>query len=145
MAYSLRLEKRTEQEIASEVERLLKMFHLEEQKEQHPYQLSMGQKRRLSVAAAMISGQKIFLLDEPTFGQDAKNTFALLELLESYREKGAAIIMVTHDEQIVKHFATRRWIIENGQLVCDELVIQETKEALSVQGGSSREMGYSLS
>ncbi|MBB5325338.1 energy-coupling factor transport system ATP-binding protein [Anoxybacillus tepidamans] len=145
MAYSLRLEKRTEQEIASEVERLLKMFHLEEQKKQHPYQLSMGQKRRLSVAASIISGQKVFLLDEPTFGQDAKNTFALLELFESYREKGAAIIMVTHDEQIVKHFATRRWIIENGQLVRDEPVMPETKKALSVQGGSSREMGYSLS
>lgn len=140
LAYSLRLEKRNEQEIATKVEELLKLFHLEAQQEQHPYQLSMGQKRRLSVAAAIISGQKLFLLDEPTFGQDAKNTFALLELLESYREQGAAIIMVTHDEQIVKHFATRRWVIENGQLVRDEPVTQTEGER-----GLSREMGYSLS
>jgi energy-coupling factor transporter ATP-binding protein EcfA2 len=120
MAYSLRLEKRPEQEIDATVANLLRMFHLEEQKEQHPYQLSMGQKRRLSVAASIISGQKLLLLDEPTFGQDAKNTFALLELLESYREQGATIMMVTHDENIVKHFATRRWVIENGCLVRDE-------------------------
>jgi energy-coupling factor transport system ATP-binding protein len=120
LAYSLRLEKRKEAEIAETVEQLLRRFHLCEQQHQHPYQLSMGQKRRLSVAASIVSGQQIFLLDEPTFGQDAKNTFALLELLESYREQGATIMMVTHDENIVKYFATRRWVIEDGQLLRDE-------------------------
>jgi energy-coupling factor transport system ATP-binding protein len=122
LAYSLRLEKRKEEEIAETVERLLRQFHLYEQQDQHPYQLSMGQKRRLSVAASIVSGQPIFLLDEPTFGQDAKNTFALLELLESYRRQGTTIIMVTHDENIVKHFATRRWVIENGRLVKEEWI-----------------------
>ncbi|MBA2874764.1 ABC transporter ATP-binding protein [Thermaerobacillus caldiproteolyticus] len=131
MAYSLRLEKRSKTEIAETVESLLQMFHLKEQQDQHPYQLSMGQKRRLSVAASIVSGQQIFLLDEPTFGQDAKNTFALLELLESYREQGATILMITHDENIVTHFATRRWVIEDGQLVSDEqLVTDHTKGAL---------------
>lgn len=129
IAYSLRLEKRKEAEIAETVERLLRRFHLWEQQNQHPYQLSMGQKRRLSVAASIVSGQRIFLLDEPTFGQDAKNTFALLELLESYREQGATILMVTHDENIVKHFATRRWVIEDGRLVKDEPISQHSPKA----------------
>ncbi|WP_044748833.1 ABC transporter ATP-binding protein [Bacillus alveayuensis] len=123
IAYTLRLQKRTEQEIEATVASMLKMFHLEEQKQQHPYQLSMGQKRRLSVAASIVNGQKLLLLDEPTFGQDAKNTFALLELLEKYRRQGATIIMVTHDEQIVEHFATRRWEIEDGCLIRDELIV----------------------
>lgn len=138
LAYSLRLAKRDEQEITEKVEEMLKRFHLEAQRAQHPYQLSMGQKRRLSVAAAIVGGQKLLLLDEPTFGQDAKNTFALLELLESYREQGATIMMVTHDEQIVNHFATRRWVIENGKLVREEQVITE-------EGGIRCEIGYSLS
>ncbi|AEH49083.1 ABC transporter ATP-binding protein [Parageobacillus thermoglucosidasius] len=129
IAYSLRLEKRKEEEIAETVEQLLHRFHLWEQQHQHPYQLSMGQKRRLSVAASIVSGQRIFLLDEPTFGQDAKNTFALLELLESYRGQGAAIMMVTHDENIVNHFATRRWVIEDGQLVKDEPILQQPPKA----------------
>ncbi|WP_027409876.1 ABC transporter ATP-binding protein [Anoxybacteroides tepidamans] len=130
VAYSLRLAKRSDEEIHSTVEKLLKTFHLEAQKDQHPYQLSVGQKRRLSVAASIIGGQKLLLLDEPTFGQDAKNTFALLELLDSYREKGTAIIMVTHDERIVQQFATRRWVIDNGRLVLDEPVARTINEAL---------------
>ncbi|MED4903006.1 ABC transporter ATP-binding protein [Parageobacillus thermoglucosidasius] len=129
IAYSLRLEKRKEEEITETVEQLLHRFHLWQQQHQHPYQLSMGQKRRLSVAASIVSGQRIFLLDEPTFGQDVKNTFALLELLESYRGQGAAIMMVTHDENIVNHFATRRWVIEDGQLVKDEPILQQPPKA----------------
>jgi energy-coupling factor transport system ATP-binding protein len=129
IAYSLRLEKREEAEIEETVEQLLQRFHLQKQQNQHPYQLSMGQKRRLSVAASIVSGQQIFLLDEPTFGQDAKNTFALLELLESYREQGATIMMVTHDENIVKYFATRRWVIEDGQLVKDERISPHPSKA----------------
>lgn len=129
IAYSLRLEKREEAEITETVEQFLQRFHLRKQQHQHPYQLSMGQKRRLSVAASIVSGQQIFLLDEPTFGQDAKNTFALLELLESYREQGATIMMVTHDENIVKYFATRRWVIEDGQLVKDERISPHPSKA----------------
>lgn len=82
----------------------------------HPYQLSMGQKRRLSVAAAIVRGQKLLLLDEPTFGLDARNTFSMLEKLEQLRCKGASIIMVTHDRRIVEKFCTRLWNIEGGRL-----------------------------
>lgn len=127
MAYSLRLEKRSEHEVNEKVNELLQLFHLTEQKDEHPYQLSMGQKRRLSVAASIINKHKLLLLDEPTFGQDAKNTFALLEWLEMYRQRGTTIVMVTHDEQIVKHFATRRWKIENGRLIADEQLVSEEK------------------
>ncbi|WP_183248312.1 ATP-binding cassette domain-containing protein [Anoxybacillus tengchongensis] len=122
LAYASRLEKRPEHEVDDEVERLLERFHLNEQRYLHPYQLSVGQKRRLSVAASVTDSHRLLLLDEPTFGQDAKNTFALLEWLEAYRQQGKAIVMVTHDERIVSEFATRRWIIENGKLVADEPV-----------------------
>jgi energy-coupling factor transport system ATP-binding protein len=122
LAYGLRLEKRKENEIAEKVEQLLARFHLADQRHLHPYQLSMGQKRRLSVAASVAESHRLLLLDEPTFGQDAKNTFALLEWLEAYRQQGKAIVMVTHDERIVSQFATRRWVIENGKLVADEKI-----------------------
>ncbi len=122
IAYSLRIDKRDEQEIADSVEELLQIFHLTMHKDKHPYQLSMGQKRRLSVAASIIGGQQILLLDEPTFGLDSKNTFALLILLEKYIQKNKTIIMVTHDLKIEEYFASRVWTIENGKLIKDELV-----------------------
>lgn len=119
IAYSLRIEKLDEKVINDKVEELLRLFQLENHRKQHPYQLSMGQKRRLSVAASIVNEQEIMLLDEPTFGQDSKNTFTLLELIEDYRKKGTTIMMVTHDKNIATHFATRIWRIEAGKLVAD--------------------------
>ncbi|WP_453990677.1 ABC transporter ATP-binding protein [Bacillus nitroreducens] len=121
IAYSLRIDKRDEQEIADTVEELLQLFHLTTHRDKHPFQLSMGQKRRLSVAASIIRDQQILLLDEPTFGLDLKNTFALLTLLEKYRQKNKTIMMVTHDSKIEEYFATRVWTIESGRLIKDQI------------------------
>ncbi len=130
IAFGLRLQKKSEEEIKKKVTSMLKLFHLAELKGHHPYQLSMGQKRRLSVAASIVDDKKVLLLDEPTFGQDAKNTFALLELLEQLRQQGTIIVMVTHDGEIVEHFATRRWEIEDGHLVFDEQIDPHYANAL---------------
>ncbi|MRH41827.1 ATP-binding cassette domain-containing protein [Aquibacillus halophilus] len=119
VAYTLRIEKWSEKRIDKRVEELLGIFNLTNVKQNHPYQLSMGQKRRLSVAAAIVKEQPILLLDEPTFGQDAKNTFTVLEQLENLRKLGTTIIMVTHDLQITEHFATRIIEVHNGKIVED--------------------------
>lgn len=98
------------------IENHLMRYRLAHVRELHPYQLSMGQKRRLSVATATIMAEDIIILDEPTFGQDAINTFMMLDCLEELRQQGITIVMVTHDQQIVDHLATKEWIIEQGQL-----------------------------
>lgn len=129
VAYTLRLENWSEEKISARVEELLERFRLKDHKHNHPYQLSMGQKRRLSVAAAIVKEQPILLLDEPTFGQDAKNTFAILEQLEALRKSGTTIVMVTHDNNIVEHFATRAWLIENGKLIEDDSQAEKIESA----------------
>lgn len=116
LAHSLRLEKVNEKEIEEKVNEVLVRFSLLEHRHKHPYQLSMGQKRRLSVASSMMNKQPILLLDEPTFGQDSRNTFELLDMLEKARVSGKTIMMITHDENIVKNFSTKTWIMSNGQL-----------------------------
>ncbi|MFJ7993135.1 ABC transporter ATP-binding protein [Peribacillus frigoritolerans] len=136
IAYSLRIDKRPQQEIDERVRSLLNVFRLEAHRDKHPFQLSMGQKRRLSVAASIVIDKKIILLDEPTFGQDSKNTFALLEWFEEYRRRGITVIMVTHDEHISKNFATRIWTVKDGNVISDENIAQagfvETKVKRSV-------------
>ena len=62
---------------------LLKLLDLENVKDQHPYELSIGQKRRLSVATALSSKADIIFLDEPTFGLDSHNTFQLIKLFQN--------------------------------------------------------------
>ncbi|PTF13431.1 ABC transporter ATP-binding protein [Staphylococcus devriesei] len=101
----------------AQTQRLLNLLHLETVKNQHPFELSMGQKRRLSVATALSSKAEIILLDEPTFGLDSHNTFQLIELFQERVAKGQTIVMVTHDPEIIYRYPTRRLNVENGQLV----------------------------
>jgi energy-coupling factor transporter ATP-binding protein EcfA2 len=98
------------------VELLLRQYDLLALRERHPFQLSMGQKRRLSVATAMVRGPRILLLDEPTFGLDARGTLRMLEGLEQLRASGVTIVMVTHDHEIVQRWATRVWQVNAGRV-----------------------------
>lgn len=102
---------------AEQTEQLLKLLQLWHVKDQHPYELSMGQKRRLSVATALSSDADMILLDEPTFGLDSHNTFQLIDLFKQRVAKGQTIIMVTHDPEIIRRYPTRRWNVEAGRLV----------------------------
>ncbi|MEK3706389.1 ABC transporter ATP-binding protein [Paenibacillus sp. FSL R7-0198] len=112
----------TTEERLVRTDHMLNQFGLIDLSERHPYQLSMGQKRRLSVASALVREQRILLLDEPTFGQDARNTFAMLAQLEQLRREGTAIVMVTHDREIVKRYCTRIWTVDEGRLT-DAIVV----------------------
>jgi energy-coupling factor transport system ATP-binding protein len=117
ITYSLRLKKEDPKTIQKRGEDILASFGLSHKKRHHPYQLSVGQKRRLSVATAFVEQPRLLLLDEPTFGQDAQNTFKLLELLEKERQKGTIIIMVTHDLNIVHQFATKVWEVAGKKII----------------------------
>ncbi|MCA0172345.1 ABC transporter ATP-binding protein [Bacillus sp. RAR_GA_16] len=117
LAYSL--EMTGDKDVEQKVNQWLEAYDLKQVRTLHPYQLSTGQKRRLSVGTAMFGSQPILLLDEPTFGQDARNTFKLLALFEKLRSDGVLIIMVTHDEMIVQNYGTREWVIEEGKLTID--------------------------
>ncbi len=83
---------------------LLKLLDLQNVKDQHPYELSIGQKRRLSVATALSSKADIIFLDEPTFGLDSHNTFQLIKLFQKRINLGQSIVMVTHDDEIIERY-----------------------------------------
>ncbi len=130
MAFGLVIRGVKEEEIQLKVNEALRLFNLDHVRHLHPFQLSIGQKRRLSVASSIIHKPSIILLDEPTFGQDARNTFSLLRQFERMREEGTTLIMVTHEEEIVHRFATREIMIHNGQIKSDE----RTKRVVQLEG-----------
>ncbi|MNZ58840.1 putative HMP/thiamine import ATP-binding protein YkoD [compost metagenome] len=107
----------SDRELQSKVKQALEQFGLSGLEGRHPFQLSLGQKRRLSVAGTIVLEKSVLLLDEPTFGQDALNTFAILSLCEELRQSGVAIIMVTHEEMIANRLATHRWEVREGTLL----------------------------
>ncbi|MGY3718389.1 ABC transporter ATP-binding protein [Sutcliffiella cohnii] len=117
IGYTLLRKGVSEVERNNKVEKLLDNFHLTHVRKKHPFELSTGQKRRLSVASAVVHRPSVLLLDEPTFGQDSRNTFSMLEWLQQLKEEGGCVVMVTHDEHIVEHFADKVLVVESGEVV----------------------------
>ncbi|HEY8552720.1 MAG TPA: ATP-binding cassette domain-containing protein, partial [Thermaerobacter sp.] len=108
-----------EAELRSRVEALLARFGLADLARAHPYTLSQGQKRRLSVASMLVVPRPILFLDEPTFGQDARTAAALVEELVGLHRQGTTLVMATHDLELAEAVATRLLVFGNGRLVYD--------------------------
>jgi ABC-type lipoprotein export system ATPase subunit len=73
----------------------------------YPRQLSTGQQQRVAVARALANNPKIVLADEPTGNLDYQNSRDALELIrETCREKGAALLLVSHDQETLSKFET---------------------------------------
>ncbi|WP_372713871.1 ABC transporter ATP-binding protein [Ilyobacter sp.] len=99
------------------VNSLLKAFYLENYATNNPFSLSGGQKRRLSVATMLVGERKILILDEPTFGQDEKNTTMLMKKLTELNGKGMTIFMITHDLDLVDSYANRIAVMSEGKIL----------------------------
>lgn len=103
------------------VDELLERLRLTGLADAHPYTLSGGEKRRLSVATALSSGPShapgVLVLDEPTFGQDTRTWTELVELLGGLRAEGCAVVVATHDELLLRHFADVRVRVAGGRAV----------------------------
>lgn len=80
---------------------MLKRLGLDHLAHAHPFTLSGGEKRRLSVATALICAPEVIILDEPTFGQDATTWCDLVDLLHEAQNEGVTIISITHDEAFI--------------------------------------------
>lgn len=118
-AFSLRVKGISEDDVREKVEAILDVCGLTMFKQEHPYSLSQGQKRRLSVATMIVDSQEMLLLDEPTFGQDANSNQELMNLLQTRFYNGTSIVMITHDMEIVHRYATRVIVINEGEIVKD--------------------------
>ena len=117
LAQGLRLRRASEAEIQTRVADMLERFGLTGREASHPFLLSGGQKRRLSVGTALIAGAPVLALDEPTFGQDHARADELLGILAELNARGTTVIVVTHDMQLVTEYATHTAVIAEGRLL----------------------------
>ncbi|WP_433609941.1 ABC transporter ATP-binding protein [Dactylosporangium sp. CA-139114] len=90
------------------VDRLLQRLYLDRLALANPFTLSGGEQRRLSVATALAAAPRVLVLDEPTFGQDLRTWRELVTLLADLRDEGRALVLVTHDPQLVAAIGDRR-------------------------------------
>lgn len=112
---SLKIWKKESDETADqEARELLASYGLEHCVKYSPYMLSQGQQRRLGVLAMLAGGQRILLMDEPTYGQDGRTTRAIMEQMKERTKEGLTVIFSTHDEAVAYRYADRIWRVEKG-------------------------------
>ena len=88
----------------------------------YPHQLSGGQRQRVMIAMALANKPDLLIADEPTTALDVTIQAQILELLKSLQaETGMAMLLITHDLGIVRHMATRVYVMNAG------LVVEEGK------------------
>ncbi|MFJ2504299.1 ABC transporter ATP-binding protein [Microbacterium sp. NPDC087592] len=98
-----------EDEIAVRSDELLARLRLTHLAAANPYTLSGGEKRRLTVAAAIATRPRVLVLDEPTFGQDARTWAELVAMLAALRDEGSAIVTITHDLDVARALHAERF------------------------------------
>ncbi len=119
IAHGLRRQHLSDDEVRTRTQALLDRFGLAAKAESHPFLLSGGQKRRLSVGTALVAGAPVLVLDEPTFGQDRARADELLSLLSELNAEGTTIVVVTHDMQLVTDYADRTVVLADGRVLAE--------------------------
>jgi putative ABC transport system ATP-binding protein len=111
--------RRSNREARKRAHDLLSMLGMEQYLDARPRQMSTGQKQRIAIARALINDPPIVIADEPTASLDAETALLVLKLLRQRVEKGASVLMVTHDNRV---FSAAHRIVKmiDGRIVGNE-------------------------
>ena len=102
IAYGLEVRDYAQGEITRRVNEVLEIVDRERYRHRSPFSLSLGERRRLSVATMLVLEPRLLVLDEPTIGQDHERAQHLMRLMDRLRERYATtILMITHDVRLL--------------------------------------------
>jgi len=101
-------------------QRVLAEMGLEGLEEEMPFQLSRGQRQRLAVASVLAMEPVILIVDEPTTGQDWRESISLMELIFQLNKKGHTCVVTTHNMNLVSLFARRVIVMWNAEVYMDD-------------------------
>lgn len=96
--------------------------------------LSMGNKQKVAIIAALLHEPKLLILDEPLVGLDARSSKILKELIMFHARKGGAVIFSTHIMEIAEKLCTRVGIISKGKIVSEGTVDELRKLVQTAEG-----------
>ena len=104
-------------------DRLIELMDLEPLLDVPVRQLSLGQRMRSDLAAALLHGPSLLFLDEPTIGLDAVSKLAIRDFVrELNRERQVTVLLTTHDMDDIEALCDRVMVIGNGRILADDSV-----------------------
>lgn len=110
-----------EEEVQSRVVEAAKVVGLgEEYFHEHPFFLNKGMRQRVAIASILALKPKVIIVDEPTTGQDIRQSLEIMDFLTDLnRNYGHIVIFVTHDMPIVSRYAKRVVMMGGGKVISD--------------------------
>ncbi|MHA2140976.1 MAG: ABC transporter ATP-binding protein [Candidatus Thorarchaeota archaeon] len=114
--FPMQLTDKSLEEIQDDSFKLLERVGLEERTDHLPWQLSSGEQQRVAISRAMANDPPIILADEPTANLDSESAKMVRDLLQMLHKSGKAVIVMTHDNAIVRAKGTRHLVMADGVL-----------------------------
>ena len=101
----------------------LKIVGLQHRTSHRPSELSGGEQQRVSIARALINSPRILLADEPTGNLDSKTSKEIVEVLSKLNvDHGVTVIMVSHEEILLKEYASEVIALQDGRVIDEEKI-----------------------
>jgi energy-coupling factor transport system ATP-binding protein len=120
------------EEIQRRVQEALSLVGLSEMADLFPFRLSFGDRRKLAVAATLALQPQVLILDEPTTAQDHRGRYQLADLARRFHDENhGTVLMITHDVDLIAHYADRLILLHEGRLLLDgppDQVFSQTEE-----------------
>ncbi|MDQ0340117.1 cobalt/nickel transport system ATP-binding protein [Caldalkalibacillus uzonensis] len=124
-----------EEEVMQIVEQILEVLGISHLKEKAPYDLSLGQKKKVAIAGVLAMEPELLLFDEPFSGLDPRALTDILQLLDQLTASGHMIILTTHDVDFAYSWAEECCILKGGKLLYQgDTAILENKEMMREAG-----------
>lgn len=130
-------------EAMKRAESLLKTFRLENRLDWFPVNFSKGMKQKVMVLCAFLIQPSLYIIDEPFLGLDPLAINALLELMVTMKEQGAAILMSTHILATAEKYCDRFIVLHEGE-VRAQGTLQELQAEFNLPGSSLDEIYIAL-
>jgi branched-chain amino acid transport system ATP-binding protein len=106
--------------VETDIERVFAIFpRLKERINQKAETLSGGEQQMLAVGRALVSGKKLMLLDEPSMGLSPLMMMNVFDVLREINQRGTTILLVEQNARQALRFASRGYVLENGNLVLE--------------------------
>ena len=119
VAFAQRVVEADHKRMRSRVMEVLGQVGLEKKAGCYPGQLSGGEKQRTALARAVVNQPVLLLADEPTGNLDQKNAEEIMRLLEKINRQGTTVLVVSHNQELVKYMHRRQIALRYGKVIKD--------------------------
>ncbi|MCL2099970.1 MAG: energy-coupling factor ABC transporter ATP-binding protein [Oscillospiraceae bacterium] len=123
-----------EAEIKERAEKTAALLGLTDKMKEHPFTLSRGERQRIALAGVLAMEPEVLVLDEPTTGQDYKECVEIMDIITAANKKGATVLIVSHDMEVVCDYAERTIVMLDGKIIDDGKTLDVLRRAELLAG-----------